>query len=271
MRLFEAIVDANHRALSGDRSAGLHLADYAAELPIVALTCVDPRLNPLFPGSMALPPESFIWLRNAGNIITGPFSSTMRSLALACAVKGGKEIAIIGHSDCQVRRITVSELTERFKALGIERHQLPQNLTDFFGMFVSEPQNVIHAVEIVRHSPLIGPRIPVQGLMIDVATGKLDWVVNGYEALERVSGPASPAAGVIGNWTERIGNALDEIKFPETKIGELATEVKKLSGDAKPISIVTPTPAPVVPPPPPPPRSVPVPPPIRLHPRPERK
>ena len=30
----------------------------------------------------------------------------MRSLALACAVKGGREIAIIGHTDCQIAKTT---------------------------------------------------------------------------------------------------------------------------------------------------------------------
>ena len=75
--------------------------DFTGELPVIALTCIDPRLNRLFPGVLGLPEEHFIWLRNAGNIITGPLSSTMRSLALACAVKGGREIAIIGHTDCQ--------------------------------------------------------------------------------------------------------------------------------------------------------------------------
>src|ERR1035441_1780125 len=110
MRLFDAIISANHRALTGDQSAGFHLADYTGELPVVALTCVDPRLNRLFPGVMGLPAESFIWLRNAGNIITAPLSSTMRSLALACAVKGGREIAIIGHTDCQVSRTTTMQL-----------------------------------------------------------------------------------------------------------------------------------------------------------------
>jgi len=29
MRLFEAIIDANHRALDGDNTAGLHFADFA--------------------------------------------------------------------------------------------------------------------------------------------------------------------------------------------------------------------------------------------------
>jgi hypothetical protein len=32
MRLFEAIIDANHRAVAGDTSAGLHPADFADEL-----------------------------------------------------------------------------------------------------------------------------------------------------------------------------------------------------------------------------------------------
>src|SRR5271165_2369517 len=132
MRLFEAILDANHRALAGDPKAGLHPADYADELPLAALTCIDARLNPLFPGVLGVPKEQFIWLRNAGNIITGPLSSTMRSLALACAIKGGKEIAIIGHTDCQVSTTTTMELVERLSALGIDRHRLPPNVNEFF-------------------------------------------------------------------------------------------------------------------------------------------
>src|SRR5580765_661751 len=128
MRLMEAIVDANHRALAGDTNAGIHPADFADELPLVALTCIDVRLNAILPQVLGVPQEQFIWLRNAGNIITGPQSSTMRSLALACAVKGGKEIAIIGHTDCQVGKTTTFQLLDRFKAIGIDRSLLPDNL-----------------------------------------------------------------------------------------------------------------------------------------------
>ncbi len=118
MRLFEAIVDANHRAVAGDANAGLRPADFESELPVIALTCVDPRLNALFPNVLGLPGEEFIWLRNAGNIITGPMSSTMRSLALACAVKGGKEIAIIGHTDCQVCKTNALQLVREIEGIG---------------------------------------------------------------------------------------------------------------------------------------------------------
>src|SRR5216684_8949533 len=106
-RLLEVIIDANHRALAGDAAAGLHPKDFADSLPLVALTCIDVRLNPLMPSVLGIPEEQFIWLRNAGNIITSPTSSTMRSLALACSIKGGREIAVIGHTDCRVRQSSV--------------------------------------------------------------------------------------------------------------------------------------------------------------------
>jgi len=217
---------------------------------------------------MGLPAESFIWLRNAGNIITGPLSSMMRSISLACAIKGGREIVMIGHTDCQVCRTGLSELTEKFKALGVARDHLPQDLFEYFGVFSNERDNVIRAVEIVRHSPLISPKVPVQGLMVDVVTGKLEWVVNGYEALDRMNAQAKTQAtatgAAIGNLSDRIGTSMGEIKYPDVKIGEVATEVKRLFNEPNP------APAPSVPPPlpakPAGTKSIPVPPPIHIRP-----
>src|SRR6267142_1140720 len=167
MRLLEAIVDANHRALAGDDNAGRHPADFADELPLVALSCIDVRLNPLLPQVLGVPQEQFIWLRNAGNIITGPQSSTMRSLSLACAVKGGKEIA------------------------------------------------------------LIGPKIPIHGLLVDVETGKLDWLVNGYQAAETMTTRWNEFVKSAGQTVDKLKSLTDfnigEMKFPETKIGETVT------------------------------------------------
>lgn len=225
MRLFEAMVDANHRAVAGDTKAGLHPADFGNELPVIALTCVDSRLNAFFPNALALPAEEFIWLRNAGNIITGPLSGTMRSLALACAVKGGKEIAVIGHTDCQVARTTTMQLLDRLKALGVERHRLPDNLNEFFGLSGSERQNVIKACDLIRHSPLIGPKIPVHGLLMDAETGKLEWVVNGYQALETAAASATEPARLSDLLIGKLHDfEMGEMRFPEAKIGELANQ-----------------------------------------------
>src|SRR2546425_10141990 len=184
MRLLEAIVEATHRAVAAGAKATLNLAEFADALPVVALTCIDPRLNRLIPEMLGVPEDQFIWLRNAGNIITGPLSSTMRSLSLACAIKGGKEIAIIGHTDCLVGKTTTMQLIDRLRALGVERHLLPDNVNEYFGTFGSERQNVIKGVDLVRHSPIIGPKIPVHGLLVDFQTGKLEWLVNGYQSFE---------------------------------------------------------------------------------------
>src|SRR5882672_10588764 len=137
MRLFEAILEANPRAVAGEPIT-IDLQPYQDELPIVALTCIDPRLNRLLPNVLGIPDEQFIWLRNAGNIIFDPMSSMMRTLALACAIKGGKEIAIIGHTDCKVGKASVSDLLDSLRKSGVDRSRLPENLQEFFGLFASE-------------------------------------------------------------------------------------------------------------------------------------
>jgi len=235
MRLFEAIVDANQRASKGDASAGVHVSEYAGSLPVVVLTCIDPRLNSLLPGVLGVPTEQFIWLRNAGNIITSSLSSTTRSLALACAVEGGREIAIIGHTDCKVCHTSVGEIVDRFRALGVQRERLPDNLVEYFGLFASERQNVIKAVDLVRNSPLIGAKIPVHGLLLDTVTGKLECLVNGYQTL---SAPlsASPAAHVNVN-----GPSL-------TKVAQVSsTEGEEVSSAAPNPTTAPPSPPPLLP------------------------
>ena len=224
MRLLEAILEANHRAVAGDTHATVAVGDFADALPLAALTCIDARLNRLLPSALGVPEEQFIWLRNAGNIVTGPMSSTLRSLALACAVKGAREIVILGHSDCLVGRTTTLQLLDRLAALGVDRQQLPDNLQDFFGMFGSERQNVIKATDFVRRSPLIGAKVPVHGLLIDLQTGRLESIVNGYDTFNVTTGGFSSALKSTGQMLdamEEIGRAsVGEIQFPKTRIGE---------------------------------------------------
>ena len=268
MRLLEAIVNANHRAVEGDTKAGLHPAEFENELPMVALTCIDVRLNSLLPQALGVPAEQFIWLRNAGNIITSPTSSTMRSLALACAVKGGKEIVIIGHSDCQVSKTSTMQLLERLRALGVERHLLPDNINEFFGMFSSERQNVLKAAEIARSSPLVGPKVPVHGLLIDIDSGRVEWLVNGYEESHSVAARWNEVVKSAGQTVDALKSLNDfkigEIKFPETKIGEIVSTAENWASKQVSDLAIKPTASPPPGPPPVPPRIT-VPPPVRAR------
>lgn len=236
MRLLDALLDANQRA-TDDRAPLLAPGEFADALPLVALTCIDARLNHRIPEMLGVPESHFIWLRNAGNIITGPMSSTLRSLALACAVKGGKEILILGHSDCLVRKINTLQLLDQFAALGVPRTRLPENLQEFFGLFASERQNVLKAVEHVRSSPLIGPRVPVHGALLDLETGRLELLVNGYQVLASTAAGLSPVvepasetarpSGLKASSAEALGKLpLVEVPFPDLQIGELSTPLK---------------------------------------------
>jgi carbonic anhydrase len=266
MRLMEAIIDANNRAVAGDRNAGVHPGEFENELPLVALTCIDARLNALFPAVLGVPQESFVWLRNAGNILTGPMSSTMRSLSLACAIKGGKEIAVIGHTDCLVGKTSTIQLLEALRAIGVERHLLPENINDYFGVFGSERQNVLKAVDLVRNSPLIGPQIPVHGLMVETETGKLEWLVNGYQTVptlsQRLQEVVKSAGDTIDAFKALTDFKIGDIKFPETKIGEIVSTGQNWAAGKLGELGATPLSAP--PPPPPPPVAPPMPPKIPL-------
>jgi carbonic anhydrase len=124
------------------------------------------------------------------------------------------------------------QLLDRLRALGVDRSRLPDNLSDFFGTFGSERQNIIKACDFVRNSPLIGPKIPVHGLLLDIQTGGLDWIVNGYETLSAQAAPALPdhLAPKPGEAMESLGAfkdfAMGEMKFPEAKIGEAAAHLE---------------------------------------------
>ena len=202
-------------------------------MPVIALTCIDPRLNAFFPNALALPAEDFIWLRNAGNIITSTLSSTMRSLALACAVKGGREIAIIGHTDCQICQDHDDHAC--WTAQGAGRRPQPaagKPQRFFWHRSAANGRTSSRRAISCGSSPLIGPKIPVHGLMVDIDTGKLDWIVNGYETLAAQAAPALPdhLAPKPGEAMESLGAfkdfAMGEMKFPEAKIGEAAAHLE---------------------------------------------
>jgi carbonic anhydrase len=119
-------------------------------------------------------------------------------------------------------------------------------------------------VELVRQSPLVGPQIPVHGLMVDVVTGKLDWVINGYQALDNAVATAAisvPGAGDSGSLMSGGGLSdfkFGEMKFPDAKIGEIVTQIPTVSAPVNPPLAQPPAaPAPPVPP------AIPIPPPLR--------
>ena len=83
---------------------------------------------------------------------------------------------------------------------------------------------------MVRHSPVIGPKIPVHGLLVDIQSGKLEWLVNGYQTLATMSSRWEEVTRSAGQTVDALKSLtnfnIGEMKFPETKIGETVTQAE---------------------------------------------
>ncbi|MFS0646207.1 beta-class carbonic anhydrase [Siminovitchia sp. 179-K 8D1 HS] len=154
---------------------------------LVILTCMDTRLVELLHKAMNMKNGDVKVVKNAGAILTHPFGSIMRSLLIAVYELKADEVYVIGHHDCGMSAIESDQVLEKMKLRGIKQETLDivQNagidLDEWLTGFDSVEESVEHSVNMIRNHPLMANDIPVHGLVIDPATGKLDLVVNGYE------------------------------------------------------------------------------------------
>ena len=75
------------------------------ENPTLFLTCMDPRVDVL--SIFQLNPENVFILRNAGNICT---LDMMRSIIITINKYKVRNIIVLGHTDCGMTKINMSEL-----------------------------------------------------------------------------------------------------------------------------------------------------------------
>jgi hypothetical protein len=109
---------------------------------------------------------------------------------------------------------------------------------------------------------------------VDVGTGSLEWIVNGYQNWETLGDRWNEVAKSAGQTVDALKSLAEfkigEMKFPETKIGETVTQAgdwlgKKIqSMEIKPPAAAPPVAPPAAPPGPPPlPPRIPLPPAVR--------
>ena len=55
------------------------------------------------------------------------------------------------------------------------------DLATWIGAIPGEEKNVLETVETIKNHPLITAEVPIHGLIMDIATGKVDVLVNGNE------------------------------------------------------------------------------------------
>ncbi|MBF0705126.1 MULTISPECIES: beta-class carbonic anhydrase [Bacillales] len=148
---------------------------------IVILSCMDTRLVELLPRAMNLKNGDVKIVKNAGAVVSHPFGSIMRSILVAVYELQAEEVWVIGHHDCGMGKVdpdallhkmedsVTKEVVSSMKHVGIDLHSWLQG-------FTTVQDGVRGSVSMIENHPLLPKDLPVHGLVIDPATGKLDRV-----------------------------------------------------------------------------------------------
>jgi carbonic anhydrase len=159
---------------------------------ILVFTCIDSRLvGGFLEEALGISRGEASVVKNAGLLVT---DDVVRSLAMALYSFDVREIFVVGHSDCAAASFQAYDITEAMKKKGLGREVIPStDLRAFFGATSSERGRVRESVEALRKSSLIPRDVPIHGLILDSASGKLEVIVKGYDALRTTEVKAAGA------------------------------------------------------------------------------
>jgi carbonic anhydrase len=180
--MLEEILEHNKRFLEGP---ALPPCSHLPRRRTAVVTCMDCRLVGMLEQALGLERGDVVELRTAGATIAVPereraANDLIRSLAGAIYLLGVREVLVIGHTACGLSHVDPAALTASMQALGVDPQRLIsdydlgdlQGLIRWLGAFEAVESNVSAVVEVIRRSPFL-PRLPVHGLVIDIATGRL--------------------------------------------------------------------------------------------------
>lgn len=131
---------------------------------LVIVACMDARLD--VEEALGLRTGDAHIIRNAGGLVT---DDVIRSLIVSLELLGTTEIVVIEHTGCGLHGADEAMLRDRAAATaGVTAEDVPV----VFGAFDDLEANLRSQVAILREHELIR-RVPVHGLVFDVATGRL--------------------------------------------------------------------------------------------------
>jgi carbonic anhydrase len=131
---------------------------------LAVIACMDARLD--VEETLGLRTGDAHIIRNAGGLVT---DDVIRSLIVSLELLGTQEIVLIGHTRCGLHDVDEEALQERVAEQG---GVAPSTVGIAFGGFADLDENVRRQVAILREHPYLR-RVPVHGLVFDVADGSL--------------------------------------------------------------------------------------------------
>jgi len=151
----------------------IDMADNFPKFPILFLTCMDPRVD-IYRIFQLNPGDVFI-LKNAGNFLT---VDMLRSILIAVHEYSIKYIIILGHLDCGMTKINLTELKEKLypksRGLIFQKGNNPYSeLRNFFEPFEDVLKNINEQVGTLRDFKGFPSDVKIIGWLYDVHTG---WV-----------------------------------------------------------------------------------------------
>ena len=160
MPVLDELLAANERYAAGFDQGDLPPSS-ARHLAI--LVCMDARIDPA--KILGLAEGDAHVLRNAGGRAS---DDALRSLAIAHALLGTREVVVVHHTDCGMMSFTNDQLRQRLRdRLGVDAAGI-----DFLP-FSDLDQSVRDDVATIRASPLVPADVAVSGVVYDVRSGRL--------------------------------------------------------------------------------------------------
>ncbi len=143
---------------------------------LAIVTCMDTRLVNFLEPALGLTRGDVKIIKQAGNVLTGVFDATVRSLLVCIYELGVKEIAVIGHHECGMAKTTSESLTKAMIERGVSPDAIKmveKELVEWADSFQRPEENVKEVVKQLRENPLIPKDVKVHGLMFHPRSGKV--------------------------------------------------------------------------------------------------
>ena len=173
MSIIDEIIQFNNNFVEGKKYVP-YLSEKVPKKKLAILSCMDTRLTELLPAALNIKNGEAKIIKNAGAIISHPFGSVMRSLLVAVYNLGVQDIMVIGHTDCGMEKLDLSELINNMKQRGV---CFDTENYDWLRGFDNIDESITASVNTIKNHPLMPRDISVRGFLMDINTGKINEII----------------------------------------------------------------------------------------------